>query len=368
MKKYLLLASVAALAFTSCSDQSTEFVGSPQAKEIAFSPIGLPSTRTTIVNSTVFPTDYSFYIAAYSAAPAPAGDFFGKSEFAWTSSGTIWSGATASDKKYWPLGDATLNFLAITKAGTRTTTFNATHPANSVEVAFTDNSGIDTQHDLMWSYAQAKVQQVDNGLSFNNGTTAGVSPVAMVFKHAESQVNFKIKAGDATTQSAGLTLTSITLNDGNYAGTYTLTFADYNATGDPAAPTGVWSGVTDPTTSNPEVVAPQTTANMAITTSSGADVIGDGILVVPNPNVDGESQLKESFKSFTIAYKMNNNDYTFTYTPAIAQRRLEQNKKYIFEITMTLTEIQVSATVDNWVVNDFDSVTEGQQDATVNIP
>ena len=143
-------------------------------------------------------------------------------------------------------------------------------------------------------------------------------------------------------------MTSITLNDGNYAGTYTLTFADYASTSTPAAPTGVWSGVTDPTTSNPDVVAPQTTANMAITTSSGSAVIGNGILVVPNPNVDGESLLKESFKSFTIAYKMNGRDYTYTYTPADADRRLVQGKKYIFNITMTLQEITVSATVDDW--------------------
>lgn len=348
MKKSLILFSVAALALVSCAKVQDTYVGAPEAREIGFSAVNLPSTKTTIVNGAVFPTDYNFYIAAYSAAPALAGDFFGKSEFGWTTSGTIWSGIDASNKRYWPLGDATLNFLAITKAGTRTTTFNATHPANSVTVDFTDNSAIATQHDLMWSYAQAKVKQVGNGLSFNNGDDAGVSPVAMVFQHAESQINFTVKAGNAITESAGLTLTSITLNDAIYAGTYTLTFGDYAATTVPSAPTGVWSDVADPTTSNPEVIAPQTTANMAITQASGAAVIGDGILVVPNPNTDGESALKESFKSFTIAYKMNGRDYTFTYIPDIAKRRLVQDTKYIFNITMTLTEIQVSATVEDW--------------------
>ena len=346
MKKYLYLIPVAALAMTACTNESDEFVGSPESREISFNPLNLPSTRTTIVNGTVFPTDYNFYIAAYSAAPTPAGDYFGKTEYT-NEATTIWSGVSGQ-KRYWPLGDATLNFLAITKAGTRTTTFNNTHPANSVVVAFTDNSAIATQHDLMWSYAQAKVQQVGNGLSFNNGGSAGVSPVDMEFQHAESQINFKVKAGDAATEAAGLTLTSITLNDGNYAGTYTLTFADYASTSTPAAPTGVWSDVEDPETTNPDVVAPQTTANMAITQTSGSSVIGDGILVVPNPNVDGESALKESFKSFTIAYKMNGNDYTYTYTPDIAQRRLVQDTKYVFNITMTLQEIKVNASVEDW--------------------
>ena len=309
-------------------------------------PINLPSTRTTIVNGAEFPTDYNFYIAAYSAAPSPGNDYFGKTEYTHESS-AIWSGITA-EKRYWPLGAATLNFLAITKAGTRTTTFNATHAANSVVVDFTDNSTIASQHDLMWSYAQATVAQVGNGISFNNGGTAGVSPVNMTFQHAESQINFKVKAGNVATESANLTLTSITLNDGNYAGTYTLTFSDYASTSALGVPVGVWSGVTDPTTSNPDVVAPQTTANMAITQASGSAVIGDGILVVPNPNVDGESALNESFKSFTIAYKMNGNDYTYTYTPDIAQRRLVPDTKYVFNITMTLQEIKVNATVEDW--------------------
>ena len=349
MKKLFLLVPVAALVMTACTSESTESVGATaqQPQEISFAPLNLPSTRTTIVTGTEFPTDYNFYIAAYSASPAPGGDYFAKSEFAWTSTGTIWAGATTSDKQYWPLGDATLNFLAITKAGSRTTTFNAAHAASEVVVNFTDNSAIATQHDLMWSYAQATVAQVVNGLSFNHGGTAGVSPVTMVFQHAESQVNFKIKAGDQVTEDAGLTLTSITLNDGNYAGTYTLTFDDYAATAAPSAPTGVWSGVTDPTPSNPDVVAPQTTANMPITQSSDASTIGAGILVVPNPNKT-EENLNESFKSFTIAYKMNGRDYTYTYTPDIAQRRLVQDTKYVFNITMTLQEIQVSATVDEW--------------------
>lgn len=363
MKKSLFILATAAIALASCNNdvkiaENKTLGNNPQ--EIAFFSLSQKATRMQApakapVNGNVFPITYNFYIAAYSAAPAPGSDYFGKTEYA-NESSTIWSGL-ADQKRYWPLGDATLNFLAITKAGTRTTTFNATHPANSVVVDFTDNSG--DQHDLMWSYAQATVAQVGNGISFNNGGVAGVSPVAMTFQHAESQINFKVKAGNAVTENAGLTLTSITLNDANYAGTYTLTFSDYASTSTPAAPVGVWSGVTDPTASNPDVVAPQTTPNMPITESSGSAVIGDGILVVPNPNVDGASALNESFKSFTIAYKMNGNDYTYTYTPDIAQRRLIQDKKYIFNITMTLQEIKVNATVDDWTP---------ESDYNVNIP
>ena len=348
MKKSLFFLAAAAVALASCSNDEvvSQNTTTNQPKEIAFAPLNLPSTRTTIVNGTVFPSDYNFYIAAYSAAPTPAGDYFGKTEYTNEATTTIWSGVSGQ-KRYWPLGDATLNFLAITKAGARTTTFNATHPANSVVVDFTDNSAIATQHDLMWSYAQATVAQVGNGISFNNGGSAGVSPVNMTFQHAESQINFKVKAGNQVTEDAGLTLTSITLNDGNYAGTYTLTFSDYASTSAPATPTGVWSGVTDPTTSNPDVVAPQTTANMAITQTSGASVIGDGILVVPNPNKTADN-LNESFKSFTVAYKMNGNDYTYTYTPDDAQRRLVPDTKYGFDITMTLQEIKVDASVEEW--------------------
>ena len=49
MKKVLFMISVAAVALASCSNESSEYVGSgPEAKEIVLNPLAQPPTRAAV--------------------------------------------------------------------------------------------------------------------------------------------------------------------------------------------------------------------------------------------------------------------------------------------------------------------------------
>lgn len=353
MKKYLLLASVAALAFTSCSDQSTEFVGdeaAQKAREITFAPVAKPNTRATAaIDGTTFPTAYNFFISAY--AVEAAGDYFNKAEYA-NESSIIWSGKDASNKQYWPLSPETLNFLAVTKSdadGTNTTFGTATPDAyaSKVVVALSDNRT--AQHDLMYSYARAAVTKTGNALSYNSGNN-----VAMAFAHAQAWVNFTVKAGDVATAGAGITVTGIQLKQAVYEGTATVTLANYNSKTLDLSATLAWDGTAYGSAPKYDVNVPANqTAFSAVAVNSTSEIAaGDGLMIVPNPTKTGDD-LNASFTTFVISYTLNGRAYTFEYTPTDAQKRMEPAHKYDFNITFTLHEIKVDATVTDWTDADY---------------
>ena len=62
--------------------------------------------------------------------------------------------------------------------------------------------------------------------------------------------------------------------------------------------------------------------------------------------------MNPSFETFVVSYELNGRDYTFEYTPTTPQLRMVPGYKYNFNITFTLHEIKVDATVDTWDVED----------------
>lgn len=347
MKKYFFLISVAALAMTACTNESEEYVGSQESREIAFTPIAQPTTRATAaIDGTTFPTDYNFYISAY--AVDAAGDYFDKAEYTNESSNT-WSGKDASNKQYWPLSPETLNFLAITKAGSSTTTFGnaGANYASKVVVNLADNRT--AQHDLMYSYARAEVTKSTNTLTYNGG-----SNVAMAFAHAQAWVNFTVTAANTATAGAGIVVTGIKLKQAVYDGTATVTLANYNSKSSDLSATLVWDGTAYSSATKYDVDVPTNKgsfSNVAVNSTSEI-AAGDGLMIVPNPNKT-ESVLDPSFTTFVVSYTLNGNNYTFEYTPTAAQKRMEPAHKYDFNITFTLTEIKVDATVTDWTDADY---------------
>jgi hypothetical protein len=338
MKKYLLLASVAALAFTSCSDQSTEFVGdkvAQQAREITFAPIAKPTTRAA-VDGTTFPTANAMQVVAYDVTNSR--DFFTATEFT-HDTGTIWHGG-----KFWPLSAAYINFLAYTgfngnAADATDETTGATWDitsgtpsakASGVVLVMDDNSG--NQKDLMYAIGNGAVTQSANNLTFP-------ANVPMVFKHAQAWISFYADAYDATS-GGKVTLNSITLNGAKYDGTYTITHTAYNATTGQDV-NGAWSSLG----SAQNIAVPGWTAAAIAFDSSGNGVpVGDGLMIVPD-----DDNTTADFTSFTIAYTLDGNSYTYTYTPATAAAaNVDQAKHYIYNINFHLHEILISATVTDW--------------------
>lgn len=340
MKKYLLLASVAALAFTSCSDQSTEFVGdsavAKQTREITFAPIAKPTTRAA-VDGTAFPTTLDMMVTAYQveATGGSAGVYFDATQYKYqyvggsaSGSGSYWGGDPA---KYWPLTPAYINFLAIANANANNTTGVTwgTDKADQVTIVMSDNSS--AQHDLMYARGDGAVTQSGNVLTFPD-------KVDMQFKHAQAWIDFKVKAN--STVETAITINSITLTGAKYNGTYTVTHTAYNAkTGQGVA--GAWSALG----AAQNIPVPGWSAT-ALTTSFAT--VGNGLMIVPDDAATGD------FTSFTINYTFDGKTYEYTYTPASTQ--VEQAKHYIYEINFTLHEIYINPTVTDWADQSATSV------------
>ena len=318
MKKYLLLASVAALAFTSCSDQSTEFVGdevTQKAREISFAPLAKPTTRAAVPGTT-FPTAEDLQVAAYMVEPTTqAGNYFSPTTFSYNSTSTYWEGTTP---RYWPLSDCFINFLGVANVQ-GTATFNSTTPTSQCVVVMSDNSS--AQEDLMYAIGSGSVTHTGNTLNF--------SPVSMPFFHAQAWVKFHVAA--ANTASQDITVNSITLNGARYNGTFTITHTAYDAkTGQTVG--GVWD-VTSSTTKDQAVPG----ASATPLTTSGDD-FGAGLMIVPDETTGAD------FTSFTINYSYDGKTYDYTYAPISTD--VTKGHSYTYNITFTLHEIQVAASID----------------------
>ena len=335
MKK-LFLFSVAALAFAACSNDEivSESATANQPQEIAISPLTQNTTRTAAdtyqyaIDGTTFPTDLNMYVAAYqvsptSGTPAAGTNYFPSTRFVYNNAGGAsgtsgyWGGATA---RYWPLSPAYINFLAYANV-TGTATFDNTTPASAATITQSDNSSAQT--DLMYAIGSGEVTQTGNALSFP-------SYVSMEFKHAQAWISFRVKA--ATTVEQDITINSITLNGAKYAGTYTITHTNYNQNSSQSV-AGAWTSLGDAK----NVAVPGWTAS-ALT--NAFVTVGNGLMIVPDDADTGD------FTSFTINYTYDSKTYDYTYTPV--STNVEQKKHYIYDITFTLHEIFVSATVEDW--------------------
>lgn len=368
MKKYFFLISVAALAMTACTNESDEYVGSQEAKEIAFTPFTTPQTRAAI-QSEVFPTTNTMEIAAYQSS-ATAGNYFTKMTF--EKDGDVWTGGASP--KYWPLSAATLNFFAISaaKASTNMTASHITIADNlgTASVAYTTGNGYDetSQYDIVYAFNRGSVTQSGNALLFNGGTTEATSSVAMQFKHALALINFQIKAGDDA--STAIAIKKVELNGACYTGT--LNFANTNASAvsgefstklDWTSVTSAQNNIQVPNIGNTESPVPLTTSYVPAntTTTSSEGNAWAALMVVPSDQTT-PSPTQRGFTSFTITYTFNGKIYTYTYAPAgwtdhdtdpetpdvASQTVVEAGKKYTYQITMTLHEITVTPTVESW--------------------
>lgn len=328
MKKNLFFMA-AALAFCfSCSNDATveENNVAKQGKEIAISAIATPNTRAA-VDGTTFPTDLDMMVTAYDATAGA--NYFAATEFSYGTS--TWKGS-----RYWPFTPATINFLAIANANTDNATGvtwgpESTNPTEKVQIVMANNRT--NQLDLMYACGTGTVTQTGspaNTLNFPEN-------VPMEFKHAQAWVKFTVQAGDATSASK-ITVNSITLNSVSCQGTYTVTHTNWNKTKvqrdadatNNGSVAGVWSAYDTYVGNVPAVAAP------GYSTFSTSVQDFASLMVVPD----------QGMASFTIAYSLDGKDYTYTYTPASTS--LAQATKYIYNIKLTVHEIEIAATVATW--------------------
>lgn len=318
MKK-LFLFSVAALAFCACSNDTVVSDSNSviQPKEISFAPLTKPNTRAAILDGT-FPTASNIQVAAYDAQNDV--NFFNAAEFVYNTHNTNgWWGCSTA--KYWPLSPATINFLGYANLTAGSATWSDPNNAAGVTLAMADNSS--TQNDLMYAVGQGKVTQTGNALVIPD-------KVDMVFKHAQALLTFNVKANVAGT----ITLKKITLNNAIFAGSLALTSDCKTATAaEPTVTAATW------TPGSPTATFDAFSGSYAVTNSSEKKA---EIMVVPHPSAT-------SFDSFTLTYSIAgvNKDLTYTFTPA--DRNLTKATKYVYDITFTVHEIFINASVTPWI-------------------
>ena len=339
MKKYLYLIPVAALAMTACTNESNEFVGSPESREISFTAISQNTTRAAI---DAFTTE-DLEVAAYDVTGGRT--FFAGTTFkkgyanGADASGSYWGGDPA---RYWPLSAAKINFLAYANVqGTAKFGDELVSPVDAASTAVitqTDNSS--AQKDLMFAQGYGEVEVSCNDLTFP-------TKVDMAFTHAQSLITFRVKAADAA--STAITVNKIVLNNAYYSGTYTITFTNYDAATSQSV-AGVWTSLGDKKNLDP---VPGSNTGTALSTSAFSD--RGSALVVPNPTETTPSVVDPSFDSFTIHYTLDSKAYTYTYTPA--SRVLVQGTKYVYDITFKVHEIFINPSVSPWADGGTGSIT-----------
>ena len=352
MKK-LFLFSVAALAFCACSNDETvseNNVANQQPKEISFSPLAKPNTRgaNAILDET-FPHDITMEVACYQSAPT-ATSYFTKATFSFVDDADdVWH---ASTPKYWPLSPATLNFYAVSGYGVNVADITIDDNLATAKVNYrkyvenrtdgkTNPTGTTyantTQSDIMYAFNRGAVTQ-GTGLSFNGGTTVSASKVSMVFKHALSQIDFQVKAADATTANA-ITINSITLTGASYTGELTLTNgANVTEVSGDVKPTITWDADAPENRTVPNVPTSIIYSAGDATDYRPAAPSTACLMIIPNET--------SAFTSFTINYTLGGKSYDYTYTPASTVAAA--GYKYTFQINFRLHEITINPSVTPW--------------------
>ncbi len=322
MKKNLFLFAVATLGFIAFSNDDVVAENNTlgqQPKEIAFFPLSQPNTRTAVEGSVFTPT--TMQVSAYDAT-TPC-NFFTNVTF--TKDETTWKGG-----KYWPLAPVTINFLAYSELTAGSATWNVTNPTSAVTLVMGDNKT--AQNDLMYACGTGTVTQSGNTLTFPDN-------VPMVFKHAQAYIKFTVKA-KTSSEATAITVNSITLNSVSCQGTFTVTHTNWNKTkaqrddaGDTSLDNSVSGAWTSYDTNAGNILAVPAAGYTALSTSAQDFA---SLMVVPDQGI----------ASFTVNYTVDGNDYDYTFTPVSTS--LAQATKYIYNITFTLHEIEIAATVTDW--------------------
>lgn len=219
MKK-ILLATVAALAITSCS-QNEEFDNAGQKAEINFSTIVSKATRASELTTDGLKTNGGFKVFAYNTGTEnmatttvlSATPFMDGVAVTWSEKWVM----NPAGPYYWPLLDKKIQFFSYSPV-TNNVLYAEPNGTDAGYPSFTYTIP-SSQEDLVVAHAKNQTKP----------TTSG-TPVILNFKHVLAQINFKLKAKDS---GFTYTVTKISLSKINNKGTFTY--------GDPDVKVGDWT-------------------------------------------------------------------------------------------------------------------------------
>lgn len=350
MKKILLVAASAMMVFASCTKVNVNYPDNGQPQEIAMFAVNKNMTKAPVAGAT-FDGGDNMRVSAYLAAVqgGTCASYFENILFSKGSGNeTNWVAG-----QYWPISASTLNFVAVTQKGggvdltyqkiewdDKNNKFTVTVDYNKEAVPGEGNAAgtpqTTNQSDIM--YACARASNVGNG-------TSTPPAVVMKFNHALAWINFAFKSN--VTEEGELVINSVELY-APYNGELTVTPTNYKETDNTNKPLGAtpeWAllgflnlKVTD---QNDAVVTNVDLANKTDFTHFGS------MLVVPNSVAYTET---EQLPYFVINYtiKQGETDKTYSYKHDLSSAVWEMGKKYTYNISITLHEIKVNPSVENW--------------------
>ena len=335
MKRFFFLAVAATAMLAACN--KTEIVPTGELQEISFVAVNKVATKVP-VDGTDFQTTDNMAIAAYIVEGTTANDFFKYTLFTHKEN-KIWSGVPA---RYWPLTTSKINFLAVTENGgnidnnNTTVEFNPDKNYASAAIVTLANNATSNQNDLMFAAGQGTHTQ-----------GAAYTAVPMVFKHALAWINFTVKTStpavdNVSQEGCTIQVNSITLNTAVFDGTLKLTNPQFKTTGTVATANvdAKWTCADPASIKVPNADGSGNATPVVL--DADAEPFGNGLLVVP----DGYAG------SFTINYTLTQEDGTaniYDYTYNLPAGTWEMAKKYVYNINITLTEIEVTPSITDWV-------------------
>ena len=304
MKKFYVFAAVAIAALASCT--KSEVVYDQGQQEIGFRQFTGAMTKATNL-STLEGGPTTMGVFAHIYASDPYQPYFSNAKFV-VRSGNNWGGETP---RYWPLQDS-LDFT-IYAPYVDGTTYDKTYKKLTVTVA--DNTT--DQHDFMYG-TQRYIRK--------KKPASGGVPV--VLKHALSKVSVQIQSSNVDNL---FKVTKVEIVDPIQNGKFFVTYGE-NSTSIAMEP-GSTKGTVE-TYSGQE---------KALTSSSWVD-FGSKLVFPLAPNAATNEVTNKA--KLRITYNME--DATGLKAEVELSDRWESGKHYIYNVTLTATEILLTPTVEDW--------------------
>lgn len=335
MKKFLIIASAVAVA-AGCAKVTTVDTDGP--KEIAFEAYNYAATKAPINGALLSKSGHKIQVHAIHTNETSNSEYFTNQGVSFAENGetNAWYGTPA---QYWP-AEGTLTFNAISPVVDNLTGTNsgsyftyADGAVTSINATLADNSTV--QADVL----------VAKTVTGQDKTTSGASGVSMTFHHALAQIVISAKVNEGAPKTQ---INSITLN--NTCQAATLAATNLNDT-----PSFDWTNTTYNTTGISLSGTELLDTDLTLT-----EVYATGVLVVPVAE-----QVSAKY-TITVNYDLGSNE-GLTYTTNLLSddsdkiSSWEAGKKYVYNLTISATEIKITPIVTDWTegTNSSDDITVG---------
>lgn len=314
MKK-ILLATVAALAITSCS-QNEEFENAGQKSEIGFNTVVSKTTRATVTDINGLQTS-GFTVYSYNTGDKVVGAELSSiimsgievthSEGNWTFSGTY----------YWPLNDYVQFFAYATDAAA--TEYNVADKAGYPTLKYTIAADANAQKDFVVAKATDKKKMAD--------------ALQLSFTHALTQVNFSVIGVDNNTYK----ISSISIEGVAGNGVYSFE-------------TGKWTAANE--TTGTYIYPTAEGASVSSSTTAVALEQPNGILMLMPQEMTDAAKIKISYSVYDGDTEISKSENTEIPLKGTAAWETGKKVRYTLKLANNAASMTFAPEVGPWSTDD----------------